>query len=372
MRLELMHISDMAERPLSEELVPGLLDTGLVIAIAEPAAGKTFLGIHVGVHVAAGLKWRGRAVTQGPVVYCIAEGVSFFTYRITTAFDQLGVRAKDHPFYVLPHSINLRSGDDGQVTPEIAALCEAIGELGIAPRLIVFDTLNRFMPGGDENKQADASALVRGCEYLQQNFGGTVMMMHHLRKGGDVARGSTVFTGAADQVIFAKKGKGGLVDAPVLWTTEGAGKRKDRDPVKQWFQFKSVAMSKGDLVDFDIEKDHQRDDFYVMRTAYDEDGNEVRTNVVEDTLVMEPCEPPDDAEEEGKEPTDDMEALVGLMLTDDGGIRVRRSMDLLGWKSMSRFYRAMEKLVAAGKARQNEDKSYSVVMTGNPFKPTVG
>ena len=366
MRLELMHISDMAERPLSEELVPGLLDTGLVIAIAEPAAGKTFLGIHVGVHVAAGLKWRGRAVTQGPVVYCIAEGVSFFTYRITTAFDQLGVRAKDHPFYVLPHSLNMRSGDDGQVTPEIGALCEAIGGLPEKPRLIVFDTLNRFMPGGDENKQADASALVRGCEYLQQNFGGTVMMMHHLRKGGDVARGSTVFTGAADQVIFAKKGKGGLTDTPVLWTTEGAGKRKDRDPVKQWFQFKSVAMSKGNLADKTDEDDW--DDFYVMRTDYDEDGNEVRTNVVEDTLVMEPCEPPADEEEEGKESTDDMEALVGLMLKDDGGIRVRRSLDLLGWKSMSRFYRTMEKLVAAGKARQNEDKSYSAVRTGNPFK----
>jgi len=368
MSIEMVHISDMAQRPLVEELVPGLVDQGLVIVAAEPGAGKTFLGIHVGVHVASGQLWQGRQVARGPVVYCIAEGVSHFTYRITTAFDQLGLRAADHPFYVIPHSINMRSGDDGQVTKEIAELVEAIGGLPEKPRLIVFDTLNRFMPGGDENKQADASALVRGCEFLVHNFGGTVMLMHHLSKGQGLARGSTVFTGAADQVLLAKAGQKGKVDAPVLWTTEGKdGKRKDRGPVKQWFQFKSVAMSKGFLVDKTDEDDF--DNFYVMVTKYDENGEEVQSNVVEDTLVMEPCEPPADADDVGGGETEDTAALMEL-IGQVGEIRVRKTMETLGW-STGKFYRAVDTLLAAGKiVKDEETKGYVSAVprtTGNPF-----
>ena len=369
MKLNLVRLDEMARQPLSEELVPGLLDTGLVIAIAEPGTGKTFFGIHVGVHVAAGVPFQGRKVKQGPVVYCIAEGVNYFTYRITTAFDRLGAKAAEAPFYVLPHSINLRSGDDGEITEELAELTGAIAALPEAPRLIVFDTLNRYMPGGDENNQKDASALVRGCEFLLQTFGGTVMLMHHMRKGGDLARGSTVFTGAADQVMFAKKKKP-LTDAPILWTTNGAGKRKDRDPVNQWFQFTSVPMSRGNAVSFNPEHDDPCE-FYVMKTDYDENGDEYETTVVEETLVMEPCEPP-----EGQEEQDGMSAeaaeLLAVVKREPDGMPVRKTMEALGWNTR-KFYRAVNELEAEELVEKDEKtgRYYATRRrtSGNPFVP---
>jgi len=362
----------MAQQPLSDELIPGLLDTGLVIAIAEPGSGKTFFGIHVGVHVATGAKWCGRRVRQGPVVYCIAEGVNYFTYRITTAFDFVGAAAAEAPFYVLPHSINLRSGDDGQITEELVELTTAIAALEESPRLIVFDTLNRYMPGGDENNQKDASALVRGCEYLQQTFGGTVMLMHHMRKGGDLARGSTVFTGAADQVIFAKKPKKSMTDAPVLWTTEGAGKRKDRDPVNQWFEFVQTPMTRGNKLSFNPESDSV-DDLYVMKTAYDDDGNEYETHEVEETLVMQPCDPPEGQDTEDGRSVEAGELLNVAMKSPDG-FRVRQTMELLGWNTR-KFYKAVNELEADELIYKDEDsgKYFATVrkMGGNPFSPMV-
>lgn len=362
MGLNLIKLHELANRPLSQELIPGLLDDGLILAIAKEGNGKTFFGVHCAAHVASGVKWQGRHVNQGPVVYCIAEGVSFFPFRITTAFDALGVKAADQPFYILPHSLNLRSNDDGEVTTDLESLFVAIAQLPKNPRLIVFDTLNRFMPGGDENNQKDCSALVRGCEYLREQFGCSVMLMHHMRKDGEMARGSTVLTAAADQVIYCDSVNGKLTDKPVKWTTKDKGKRKDRDAVEQWFQFKTVPMSRGSLCERTEEEDPT--DHFVMMTGYDEEGEEYELNTVEETLIMEPVAHSE--EEGGGEGTNpDFDLVKTLIEGKDGGVGVRALMRDTGW-GQKKVYKVVDKLVEDEVLYLNGEKRYQV-RTGNPF-----
>jgi hypothetical protein len=366
MDLKLLSISEMACKPLSEELIPGLVDTGFVLAVATEGSGKTFFGVHCGVHVASGVSWRGRKVHKGPVVYCIAEGVNFFTYRITTAFDCLGVNATDQPFYVLPHSINLRSDESGKITEELQALYIEIAKLPENPRLIVFDTLNRYMPGGDENNQKDCSAFVRGIEMLQNEFGGTVMVMHHVRKAGDLARGSTVLTGAADQVIFCDGNRGKLIEKPVKWSTKEMGKRKDRDPVEQWFKYKLVPMSRGSLVRFNPEIDDPAQ-YYVMKTDYDEDGDEYETSTVEETLILVPI---DGTDEDPSHQSPDEKLAIETLSAHPDGLGIRETMRILGW-NQRKVYTVFDGLTTKGIIGYEENSKKHYIFNdapdGNPF-----
>lgn len=368
MALQLHKLSELAMRNPDPELIPGLIDQGFVLAIGKPASGKTFFGVHVGVHVAAGAPWRGRKVQQGPVVYCIAEGVSHFAHRVTSYVDELGYDVEKLPFYILPHAINMRSGDDGQVTDEINELFVRVAQIGVDPKLVVFDTLSRYMPGGDENNQKDCSALVRGVEHFQKEFGGTVMLMHHMRKDGSLPRGSTVLTGAADQVIHCVDRKGSLVDKPIRWTTKNTGKRKDRDDVDQWFNYKTRVMSRGNWCRFNPEFD-VHENFWVFKTMYDDEGNEINSNTVEETLILEPIDPPSDAEDSPENDISENDrALLELVRSKPDGARVRESMRELSW-SNTKFYDAARALENAGLVAWDENKRLRVVNSPNPFDP---
>jgi len=294
--------SEMADWEPDEERIPGLLDRGLVLLVAPEGSGKTFMAIHMGVHIASGMKWQGQEVEQGIVLYCIAEGVSFFPFRVTTALDHIRATGDKAPFYIYGNSLNLRTDDKGKLSPDVERLCDSVavleGTTGLRTKLIVFDTLNRFMPGGDENNQAECGGLVHGCEYLKNQLDTTVMLVHHTRKDGKAVRGNTVLTGAADQILVCNRDKDeDLTATPMLVTTRGFGKRKDRDPVEQWFQYKKTGMSKGTMWRYEEEADDIRD-FLVMvkeKKYYHDTGDVewVYTDVVQDTLVVEPCSPPD-------------------------------------------------------------------------------
>jgi hypothetical protein len=303
-------LGEMIGAEPNPERIPGLLDQGLVLLVAPEGTGKTFLAIHMGVHIATGARWRGQAVDEGGVLYCIAEGVSFFPYRVTTACDAVKKPAVDAPFYIFDESLNLRTDEKGKLSPDVERLCDTVamieGRDGIRTKLIVFDTLNRFMPGGDENNQAECGGLVNGCEYLKKELGATILLIHHTRKDGKAVRGNTVLSGAADQILVCNKPDGTLLDAPVLWTTREFGKRKDRDPIDQWFRFEKIAMSRGTLwmtTEYMEELGMRIEEQYItIRKPVYYDTGEVEyvdTGTVQETLVMRPCDEPSEPDRYG-------------------------------------------------------------------------
>lgn len=87
---------------------------------------------------------------------------------------------------------------------------EDIAEMGMAPRLIVIDTLSRLLTGFDENSTKDATSVVGFLEELAHYYECFVLVVHHTGKDESKgARGSSVFFANMDTVLSTKKkGKG--------------------------------------------------------------------------------------------------------------------------------------------------------------------
>lgn len=70
-------------------------------------------------------------------------------------------------------------------------------ETGKRPLVIVDSTVSFLLPGEDENSSKDIRALFNRCRAVC-DVGGSVVLLHHPGKGGDI-RGSSDFGAAADQ-----------------------------------------------------------------------------------------------------------------------------------------------------------------------------
>jgi hypothetical protein len=76
-----------------------------------------------------------------------------------------------------------------------------------APRLIIFDTLARLTPGGDENNAGQMGLAIKAIDIIRESTSASVLLVHHTRKAGKdgkgafVERGSSALRGAADVMI---------------------------------------------------------------------------------------------------------------------------------------------------------------------------
>lgn len=100
----------------------------------------------------------------------------------------------DANMYVSDESVDLNT--PGGVRRTV----EEIQSYKVAPKLIVVDTLNRFMVG-DENKAQDAKTMLDACAALEREFQCTVILVHHTGVAENAqgrARGSSAWRGAMD------------------------------------------------------------------------------------------------------------------------------------------------------------------------------
>ncbi len=194
-RLDILSLSDLDALPPPVWLVHGLVpERSLVVPYGPPKAGKTFVILSLGLHIAAGLSWFGHPVQQGAVVYIAGEGVGGLSLRLKAMRTRYGIDA-DVPFWVIPRAVNFR------VPAEVNGL-EAIirATIGNAPlRLLVVDTLARAMPGADENSAQEVGSVIAAADYLKDALHCTTALIHHEGKDGDRgARGTSALRGAWD------------------------------------------------------------------------------------------------------------------------------------------------------------------------------
>src|SRR5262245_38754083 len=73
--LPLLYFRDIGPCLEAADFVEDLLiDEGLSVTYGEAGCGKTFFILHLGLHVAAGLRWFDREVERGGVLYLALEG----------------------------------------------------------------------------------------------------------------------------------------------------------------------------------------------------------------------------------------------------------------------------------------------------------
>ena len=133
---------------------------GVAALYGRYGAFKSFVAFDIAMHVALGRDWADRRVTQAPVVYLCAEGAVGFRKR-KTGFEQAhGDLPADVPFHLIDAAPDL-----GTAEGDLDKLLAAIEGAGVAPGLIVVDTLAATLHGADENSSgmtqfiANANAL---------------------------------------------------------------------------------------------------------------------------------------------------------------------------------------------------------------------
>jgi len=151
-------------------------------------------------------KWCGNKVRGGPVVYLAGEGHHGLRSRVAAWKHSRGV---DH----LEMWIS-RAGTDLNTPDGLSYARGAIQALPKPPKVIVVDTLHRFLCG-DENSAQDAKLMLDACATLMQEFECTVILVHHTGVSDEAqhrARGSSAWRGALDVEISVVPSKN---DGPI-------------------------------------------------------------------------------------------------------------------------------------------------------------
>jgi AAA domain len=156
--------------------------------------------------VARGVRYAGRTVMQGAVVYLTGEGVSGFKRRLVAMRRHHGIEGNGTPFYMIENVPDLGSEqtDLPLLITELDAFITRLAPNGV--RAIVLDTLARCMGEADENSARDIGRFVNRCSQLERRYGCVLIVVHHVGKdpsrGG---RGSNSLNGAADVSMLVEK-----------------------------------------------------------------------------------------------------------------------------------------------------------------------
>lgn len=213
LRSELVSARDMARRPAPVPIVAGLLyrDT-LAWMIGKSGSFKSFVALDIAAHVAAGKPWAGRRVWGGPVLYLVAEGTGGMPLRVR-AWQQVNGEA-DEKLIMLPRPVQVA----GAGWPVFIELC-----VELAPVMVIVDTQARVTVGVKENDNAEMGQMIERLAALQRATRSCVLMVHHIGRQGEDARGASAIDGAQDTELKVTR-KGGPKELRAIVTTD---KQKD-------------------------------------------------------------------------------------------------------------------------------------------------
>lgn len=185
-----------------------LPESGLAVVYGRPGVGKSFLLLDLACAVASGQTWFGYKTVASPVIYLCLEGAAGFASRIR-AWEVGHKRELPENLYLLDAPFNfLNTQDVGALIRAVDALCKTIPE-GLGTPLVIVDTLNRAMVGGDENSSRDMSLLWQACGHLTAATGGLVILNHHPGKDAERGpRGHSSVTATVDASIVVTEAKG--------------------------------------------------------------------------------------------------------------------------------------------------------------------
>jgi len=186
----------------AKDFVEGLLiEAAMSVVYGQSNSGKTFWLLDMALHVAAGLNWNGREVTQGPVIWIAMEGAYGIRNRVEAWKRHHGMAGVEIPFAVIPVALNLLN-PEADISPLISTLDYVRGKFGADVKMTVVDTLSRAIAGGNENSPEDMGALVTNGTQIQQKTSSHVCWIHHSGKDdAKGARGHSLLRAATDTEI---------------------------------------------------------------------------------------------------------------------------------------------------------------------------
>lgn len=194
----LVHADEFSKKPepIKWLVKKWVQDNAMIMVHGPSGAGKTFVVLDWCMRIASGTQdWGGNIVHSGPVVYLAGEGHHGLRARIS-AWKQA------HKIDSLNMYLS-KSGTDLNTPEGVLKVTHALASIQENPRLIVVDTLHRFLLG-DENTAKDTKSMLDSCAVLMQEFSCSVLLVHHTGVNAEAqhrARGSSAWKGALDNEI---------------------------------------------------------------------------------------------------------------------------------------------------------------------------
>jgi hypothetical protein len=153
-------------------------------------SGKTFLALDLSLSVAAGTGgWMGHQIREpGQVVYLASEAGKGIDKRIAAWKREHGYRRGDLlPFSVITDTVDLCHPEVGDCQRIIDAINAKLHGKPLA--LLVIETVNNVLAGGNENGPEDMGALLNMIKRLRDELHCHVLLIHHPNKSGPGSRG---------------------------------------------------------------------------------------------------------------------------------------------------------------------------------------
>ena len=203
---ELVSIKKLIDnpRPIEWTVRNYLQRGGMGVIIGAYGTGKSFLAYDLAFCIAAGITWRGNAVTQDSVVILAGEGHSGIAHR----FHALEI------FYEKPCPENLYiSTAPGRLTdfPNACWVADAVNNVCGTAGVVVIDTVNRNFGGLDESSTKDMTLFVNNLDAVFRATGKTIILIHHTgHNETHRGRGNSVLPASCEGEFLVTGHDGGL------------------------------------------------------------------------------------------------------------------------------------------------------------------
>lgn len=224
-----------------EWLIEDLMFCGDVgMTYGASGSGKSFLMVHMGVCIARGVPFLGKATRKGGVIYQAGEGGKGLVKRLKAYRQHFGAWGEEPNFILLPERVDLFSpdGDTDAFIEECLAWQACISDPLAA---IVIDTFSTASPGANENASEDMGRMLLAGERLNKATGAAVIYVHHKNAAGERERGHSSLRANIDTAIEV------IREEETNYRTLRLAKLKDgEDGLKLGFELQSVTIGSDD------------------------------------------------------------------------------------------------------------------------------
>ncbi len=187
----------LRSKPINWRIKGVIPERGIAAIYGPSGSGKSFLVVDMAINIAKGTDWFGYRAKPCPVTYVCLEGEAGLSVRLA-AFRTKGSIPKEIEF--IDQSVNLLD------TKDLRDLVQAIKANQMDEGIVIIDTLNRAVPGMDENSSVDMGNAINACKLIQQGVGGLVLLVHHSGKDATKGmRGHSSLHAALDAAIEVKR-----------------------------------------------------------------------------------------------------------------------------------------------------------------------
>lgn len=238
-RFKFEKIGDLRKLPPAQWLVKDWIpDGGTGIFYGKWAAGKSFIGFDLALHLAYGMPdWHGAALPghSQHVLVIAREGHQGFVNRVDAFKKHYGLVDDAEHITFMRGSVSFMREDD------FNALVAAVKADATLYRLVIVDTVARVLPGVDLNEQMNVTAFMERISILGEVTKASTIGVHHENKNGGMM-GSIYFEANADFVFEISRD--GEEDGPLKSGEITCTKMKDgEDRWKRAVQYTKISLS---------------------------------------------------------------------------------------------------------------------------------